>query len=271
MARNSSRKPSLVSAPIERQARRINRQQKHLERQLVSDMHPVALTGARGRGIRYGDIRKISPMTDTQADFFDGYEDADAHVLYGSAGTGKSFLALYFALQEILTDIPKYDRIIIVRSTVQARDMGFLPGTEEEKLSAYESPYMAICAEITGKSECYEKLKEAGKIEFMSTSFLRGQTFNRAIIISDESQNMGFGEISTIISRTGQDSRLIICGDGAQNDLIRDKHDQSGWREFLGVSRAMVEFRHYKFTSADIVRSGLVKSWIIACEKLGLS
>lgn len=273
------RKSSLTSTDnpqLERQARRISRQQKQLSKEInntnTNAANDTTLTGAKSRAIRYTDIIKLDPLTDTQSDFFDSYEDGgEAFVLYGSAGTGKTFLALYYALQDVLQVESQYKKIIIVRSSVQGRDQGHLPGTAEEKMEQFELPYHAICAELMGRKDAYEKLKGMGKIEFLSTSFLRGNTFNDAIIIFDEAQNETFSTIGTLITRTGKQSKLIIVGDGVQNDLLHNKHDVSGFRDFLSVTKNMSSFRHFRFTSDDIVRSGLCREWIVQCEKLGLS
>lgn len=276
MAR-APRKTSLTSSEnpqLERQARRINRQQKQLDRVMISDMYGKSgtqLTGSKGRAIKASDLMRLEPRTDTQADFFDAYQDGeDAFVLYGSAGTGKSFIALYHALNDLLEHESPYKKIIIIRSSVQGRDQGHLPGDAAEKMQEFEAPYNEICADLLGRADAYEKLKDMGKIVFRSTSFLRGVTFNDSIIIVDEIQNENFGNINTIMSRRGRNSKLIVMGDGVQDDLNKSKHDTSGFREFLAVSKNMPDFRHFKFTSDDIVRSEFCKSWIIECEKLGL-
>lgn len=273
-----SRKSSLTSSEnprIERQARRVNRQQKQLDRQMIADMGQYGttqLTGAKGRAVKLTDLKKLAPLTDIQHDFFDAYADGEeAMILFGSAGTGKTFLAMYHALTDILQPEPQYEKIIIVRSVVSSRDIGFLPGDIALKSAPYELPFQSIVTELTGKKEAYEKLKESGKIEFITTSFLRGLTFNKAIVIFDECQNATWGELSTLITRFGKDSKIIFCGDSVQNDLLQKKNDVSGLREFIEVTRSMTEFRHFKFSSDDIVRSGLVKSFIIQCEKLGIS
>lgn len=268
------RKSSLTNTDnthFERQARRISKQQKQLDKD-INIATEIKLTGAKGRVLKLTDLINLEPLTDTQADFFDAYEyGSEAFVLYGSAGTGKTFLGLYHALVDALTPESLYKKIIIVRSSVQSRDQGHLPGTVEEKMEQFELPYHSICAELLGRKDAYQKLKDMGKIEFMSSSFLRGATFNDSIIIFDEIQNETFSTISTLITRTGKNSKLILVGDGAQNDLTHSKHDISGFTDFINVTQNMHEFSHFRFTSDDIVRSGLCKSWIIACEKLGLS
>jgi phosphate starvation-inducible protein PhoH and related proteins len=266
------RKSSLTTSDkpqLERQAKRIAREQKQLERELVGTT--TGLTGARSRAIKVSDVARLDPLTDTQADFFDAYADGEeAFVLYGSAGTGKSFLALYHALLDVLEPESQYKKIIIVRSSVQGRDQGHLPGDAAEKMEQFELPYHSICAELLGRKDAYEKLKGMGKIEFLSTSFLRGTTFNDCIIVADEIQNENFATIGTLVTRVGKNSKLIIMGDGLQDDLVHSKHDVSGFRDFLTVTKSMSEFRHFRFTADDIVRSGLCKSWIVNCEKLGL-
>jgi predicted ribonuclease YlaK len=256
--------------PIERQSKRINRQQRRLEKDI--GVSALQIQAPRQRVIRYEDVCELEPMTDTQRDFFDAYEDdaATGYVLYGSAGTGKSFIALYQALVDVMSPETPYDKIIIVRSSVQSRDLGYLPGDAAIKMEAYESPYHGIFSDLTGKKDAYEKLKDMGKIEFISSSFCRGVTMSNAIVVVEECQNFSFHEISTIATRIGKNAKIIFTGDGAQNDLTHSKHDVSGFREFISVSSRMVEFRNFRFTTDDIVRSGFVKSWIVTCENLGL-
>ena len=255
---------------LQRDVKRIQRQQKNLEKKTgIATITPIS---QRHRPIRLEDIPVIEPLTDTQQSVFDAFEDSNnkAFVLFGSAGSGKQFLAMYHALLDVLDPQTPYAKIIIIRSAVQSRDQGFLPGDIDEKMSAYELPYVSIFADIIGKKDAYEKLKESGKIEFMSTSFLRGSTFNNAIIIFDEAQNENWHGISSVITRVGKDSKIIICGDYVQSDLIKTKNDVSGFRELIRVATSMSEFSNFKFTSDDIVRQGFVKSWIMTCERLGL-
>lgn len=271
------RKSSLTTSDkpqIERQAKRIAREQKQLERELSVQSYDgtkIQLTGARSRAIKSTDLLQLEPLTDTQSSFFDAYADGEeAFVLYGSAGTGKSTIALGLALEELLTPESQYKKIIIIRSTVQTRNQGFLKGDITEKLEPFTAPYYGIFEFLTGRKDAYEKLVDMGKLEFVSSSLLRGCTFEDSIVIVDEVQSMTWHELSTITTRVGNGTKIIYCGDYAQNDLIVSKNDVSGFREFIDVTTRMSEFRHFKFTTDDIVRSKFVKSFLIQCERMGL-
>jgi len=268
MARRSSAALLSNVVEIDRQAKRIGRQQKRLEKELGLDpFHHTQVP--RQVSIK---LKNFEPMTDTQDEFWQDFNEngADAYVLYGSAGTGKSMISIYNALKLVLGVSP-YKRLIIIRSAVQSREIGFLVGDEKQKMEAFETPYASLVAEMTGDKMAYQKLKDIGKIEFHSNSFLRGITFNDSIVVVDEIQNFNFGEMNTIMTRIGNTSKIIFCGDGKQDDLVHKKNDVSGFRDFLAVANTMAEFRCFRFTSDDIVRSGLCKSWIIAVEQLGLT
>ena len=277
MSRNrTQRKPSLTSSippQLDRQARRINRQQKHIDRELVNQMgqnSPAILTGAKGRSISLKDLKRLNPLTDMQQNFFEAYDDGgEAFVLYGSSGTGKSMLALYHALQDVLQPESIYKKIIIIRYCVASREIGHLPGLEE-KFAPYILPYISICADLLGRSDAYEKLVDMGKIEFLSSSFIRGNSYHDCIMFFDEAQNTTFGEANTIITRKGNNCKIIIGGDIKQDDLVQKKSDVSGFKSILDVISTMSSFEMFRFTSDDICRSPFVKEWIISCEKLGL-
>lgn len=265
----------VTDTEIQRQAKRLQRQQKRLEKVVGLDVQSMRLEGqqSRSRAIRYDDIKVFEPLTDTQEDFFDAWEtnQATGYVLYGSAGTGKTFLALYHAILDVLNpEKPDFKKIVIVRSAVDVRSQGFVPGHMDLKNAVYEAPYQQIFSEITGKKDAYESLKEMGKVEFVTTAFLRGITFRDCIVFVDEVENLSFREINMMVTRIGGGSKIIFAGDSKQNDLVKSKLDISGFFEFIEVTRQMPEFRNFNFTTDDIIRSGLVKSWILTCDRLGL-
>jgi phosphate starvation-inducible protein PhoH and related proteins len=211
-------------------------------------------------------IREISPLTDNQNKAFESFASGKNLVLYGSAGTGKSFLALYLALDDLETGTSDYKKIILIRSTVPSRDMGFLPGNTKEKAKVYERPYYGICDKLYGRGDAYEVLKNKGTIEFMTTSFVRGDTLEDSIIIVDEFQNMDFGELCSVITRVGENSMIIMCGDYAQSDFrgkeISSREDILDFMRIINTMKS--DFDIVEFGVDDIVRSGLVKRFLIA-------
>lgn len=213
----------------------------------------------------------ISPMTDNQRIAFDFWDDGYNLMLHGIAGTGKTFLGLYFALKEVVKPNSQYKKVYIVRSTVSTRDQGFLPGSLKEKAKVFESPYVPICTKLYGRGDAYEVLKGKGYVEFVTTSYLRGETFDDCILLVDEVQNMGDGELHTVMTRVGENCRIIFCGDVKQDDLTSErKKELSGLRDFMKILHRMKEFEFIDFQVEDIVRSKLVKSYIIERDRLGL-
>lgn len=190
--------------------------------------------------------------------------------LFGCAGTGKTFLAIYLAIKEVLDRDSGIEKAVIVRSAVPVRDIGFLPGTEEEKTEVYEQPYRAICDELFDVKKSYGNLKRLGKVEFMTTSYIRGITINNAVVVVDECQSLTAHELDSIITRLGVNSRLILCGDGDQTDLVRSR-DREGFHQFVKIMESLNEFSTIKFTEDDIVRSGLVRNYIVNRNRLGLN
>lgn len=215
------------------------------------------------------ELRKISPLTTNQQRTFDAYDQDKNLILHGFAGTGKTFVSLYLALEEVLEPSPIYDKIIIVRSVVPSRDVGFLPGSIKEKTRVYEEPYKEICDDLFGRGDGYDILKMRGLIHFTTTSFLRGVTFNNAIVIVDELQNMVFGELDTVMTRLGDQSKVIFCGDFRQTDLTLEK-EKSGLIHFLNITKRMDKFDYIEFDKTDIVRSGLVRDYIIKRTEMGI-
>lgn len=212
-------------------------------------------------------LKKVSPMTETQADVFQAYAEGKHLFLYGSAGTGKTFISLALALAEVLRPGSVYKKVIIVRSAVPSRDQGFLPGNIYEKMAAYMAPYIAMLSNLFDRGDAYEILSQKRIVECTSTSHLRGMTFDDCIIIADEVQNYSFEEADTLITRVGNNCKMVICGDLAQTDLVK-KHDTTGFPRFYDIIERMEEFECLEFTPDDIVRSGLVKSYIL--RKMGL-
>lgn len=211
------------------------------------------------------ELKKISPKTSNQSKAFEAYEDRFNIVMHGWAGSGKTFLALYFALREIRENPKNYYKIVIIRSSVPSRDMGFLPGNLIEKAAVYEEPYENMVNELHGRGDAYGLLKKRGTIEFRTTSYLRGITFDNSIVIVDEIQNMTFHELDTIMTRMGDTTRIIFCGDYRQTDLIKDR-EKVGLHKFLDILDNVSGFDHIEFGINDIVRSDIVKEYIIAKE-----
>jgi len=207
-------------------------------------------------------MMRVKPQTNNQNKFFSAYKDRNNSVIvgYGSTGSGKTFLAMYLALNDLYEQ--QVGQIVIIRSAVPSRDIGFLPGELESKASVYEEPYIMLCEEITGNWKYYEDLKDKGRLHFGLTSFCRGISFDNSIIIVDECQNMSYRELSTIITRVGINSRIMFTGDIQQSDMWK-KHDQSGWPMFLKVLQRM-KVPVIEFGVEDIVRSGVVKKFILA-------
>ena len=217
----------------------------------------------------------IEPITDNQKRLFDSYSENKHLVAYGTAGTGKTFISLYNALVDILDDTTPYDKIYLVRSLVSTREIGFLPGDHEDKADIYQIPYKNMVKymfQMPSDADfemLYGNLKAQDSIKFWSTSFIRGTTLDNAIIIVDEFQNLNFHELDSIITRVGENSRIIFCGDASQTDLVKT-NDRNGIHDFLNILRKMPSFDIIEFGIDDIVRSGLVKEYIIAKLDIGL-
>ena len=215
--------------------------------------------------LRLDDMKTFQPLTENQNKFFQAYKQGDYFIaLHGVAGTGKTFSALYKAIEEVLDKGNTFEKIIVVRSAVQSREIGHLPGTIDEKMDIYQQPYRQICETLFGRKDAWDRLEEQGHIEFISTSFIRGMSFDDAIIIVDEMQNMTFEEIDTVMTRVGYRSKIIWCGDYRQTDLNKKKNDVTGILKFFEIADHMHAFTRIEFTVNDIVRSSLVKDYILA-------
>lgn len=215
-------------------------------------------------------LRNVKPLTDNQQTTFESWAQNQNLLLHGVAGTGKTYISLYLALQEVLQSDSVFNNITIVRSTVPSRDMGFLPGKVEEKAKIYEEPYREICDNLFGRGDGYDILKTRKMVNFTTTSFLRGITFRDSIIIVDECQNMKMQELDTVITRVGDNSRIIFCGDFRQTDLEREK-EKAGLHTFMRILENTGVFDRIEFGVEDIVRSGLVKAYILSKLELGIT
>lgn len=207
------------------------------------------------------ELKKVVPLTKTQEKVFDAYDDGKQLVLDGVPGSGKSYIALYLALRDLLSGNNGYDKIIIVRSAVATRNVGFLPGSLKEKNHVFELPYIDICNDLFSNGAGYEVLKAKKLVEFTTTSYLRGLTFENAIVIVDESENLSQHETNTIITRLGDNTKIIFCGDIDQTDFV---DEDSGYSDMLNIVKDIPEFKTITFGVDDIVRNGIVKSWILA-------
>lgn len=218
--------------------------------------------------VRLDDLLQFDPITHNQELAYNAWEEGDNLVLSGSAGTGKTFIGMYLALEDVLDRDTEYDKLFIVRSMVPTRDMGYLPGTKEEKEQAYILPYKAIANEFFGDIASYNKLITGKQIEFMSTSFIRGSTFDNCIMLIDEMQNLTFHELDSIITRVGKNSKIIFCGDYRQSDFkFQDERD--GIMKFLNIVEQLKNFTMITFGWEDIVRSDFVRDYIMTKEMLG--
>ena len=230
---------------------------------------------SKKKEIGFANLTKIKPITDHQKEVFESWKKGENQFLFGCAGTGKTFVSLYLALQDVLKNETPYDKVVVVRSLIPTREIGFLPGDEEDKAALYQVPYsnmMQFMFEQPNEqafSMLYDRLKAQGSFYFLSTSFLRGLTFDNSIIIVDECQNLNFHELDTIITRVGQDSKIVFCGDFGQSDLTR-MNEKNGLMNFLQILQEMNEFNCTEFDIGDIVRSGFVRSYLIQKTKLGM-
>lgn len=215
-------------------------------------------------------MKRIEPMTKNQRNLFQHYVDGQNILAIGSAGTGKTYISLYLALKDVM-DKNDYKEVIIVRSSVQSREQGHMPGNDKEKMSHFEAPYIDIVNNLFERGDAYEIMKQKKMIRFMSTSFIRGLTFDNAIIIVDEAQSCNYHELDTIITRVGEGSKIVFCGDVKQDDLRmagRNRNDVSGLRDFIRVIDKIESFSTIEFLPEDIIRSGLVKQYILAKEEV---
>ena len=229
----------------------------------------------RKKPLSAGYLLDIEPITDNQKVLFESYKANKHLIAYGAAGTGKTFVTLYNALKDVLDDNTPYERIYIVRSLVATREIGFLPGDYEDKSDIYQVPYKHMVKymfQMPSDADfemLYGNLKSQDTIKFWSTSFLRGTTLDHSIIIVDEFQNLNFHELDSIMTRVGENSKIMFCGDASQTDLVK-QNERTGIVDFIRILRNMSSFDIIEFNAEDICRTGLVKEYIIAKLELGM-
>jgi len=229
----------------------------------------------RKKPINTSYLLDIEPLTENQTKLFDSYSEGKNLVAYGAAGTGKTFITLYNALKDVLDETSPYEKIYIVRSLVATREIGFLPGDHEDKSSLYQIPYKNMVKymfQMPSDADfemLYGNLKTQETIGFWSTSFIRGTTLDNCIIIVDEFQNLNFHELDSIITRVGENTKIMFCGDATQSDLIKT-NEKNGIVDFMRILDIMPSFDKIEFGIEDIVRSGICKEYIIAKHELGL-
>jgi predicted ribonuclease YlaK len=208
------------------------------------------------------------PITENQVKAYEAWDNGDNLVLAGSAGTGKTFVAMYLALEAMLEKATPYDKIIIFRSIVPTRDIGYLPGSLDEKKAPYEITYQGMCTQLIGDAAGYNRLISSKQIEFHTTSFIRGMTIDNAIIVVDEMQNLNFHELDSVITRVGENCRIVFSGDYNQSDF-KDGFEKEGIQKFLRIVEHLKNFTIVQFGWHDIVRSDFLRDYIMAKEFLG--
>lgn len=219
--------------------------------------------------IRIDDLITVDPITDHQKEVFESWRSGDNLALVGTAGTGKTFLGLYLALEEVMDKSTPFDKVRIIRSVVPTRDVGYLPGTLEEKLDAFTGPYRAAATHLFEDERAFDKLVANGYVSFESTSYIRGVTYDNSIVLVDEMQNLNFHELDSVITRIGHCTKIIFCGDYHQSDFKSDKEKQ-GVNQFLDILDQLRNFSVIQFGWEDIVRSDFVRDYIMTKEWMGL-
>lgn len=242
---------------MQQKTQRLTRKEKRILRQ----------TGKHEESRLNFNLKDVEPLTANQKLTFEYYDQGKNLLLHGIAGTGKSFLSIYLSLQTILSESSKYKKLVIVRSVVPTRDMGFLPGNNKEKSKVYEAPYQAIFTELFERGDAYEYLKSKNLVDFISTSFIRGITLNDCIIVVDEIANMTLHELDSVITRVGRNCKIIFCGDFRQSDFTHE-HERNGLTDFMRIIQRMKSFEFVDFNENDIVRSAMVKEYIITKDRL---
>ena len=243
---------------------------KDRENALLEQINAEAIDEYKHRQSKWTshDLREIKPITEPQRQVMEGYIQGNNIVCSGSPGTGKTLIALYLAMNDILQQDSPRKKLLIVKSATPSKEIGFLPGDIKAKTEILELPYIDLINYLFKSNKAYESMVNHGLIQFTTTSYIRGLTWSKMIVLYDEAQNSTLQEISSVIGRTGKDTKLIVIGDMFQNDLVSKKYEVSGFDSFLKIAHEMSEFDIVNFTSDDIVRSSLVKSYLKAYERV---
>ncbi len=220
---------------------------------------------AKPSRLRLEHLIKREPMTEAQAEVFTAWKEKQNIAMTGSAGTGKTFIALYLALETVLDKDNLYDQVVVVRSAVPTRDIGFLPGTQEEKEEPYKAIYKSIIGDLFDDKDAFNKMVTFKHLDFINTSYIRGLTLNNSIIVIDEAQNCNYHELCSVITRMGENCKILVCGDYAQSDFTKQT-EQKGILNFITILEHMKDFEVVEFEWKDIVRSGMVRDFLMTKE-----
>jgi len=228
----------------------------------------------RKKPINLDHLKVIEPLTDNQERVFNSYAEGKNLVLHGAAGTGKTFISLYLALKDVLEPSSPYEKVYMVRSLVPTREIGFLPGDHEDKSNLYQIPYKNMVKYMFQMPDdpafemLYDNLRAQETISFWSTSFIRGVTMDNCVVIVDEFSNLNFHELDSMITRVGENCKIIFSGDYTQSDLVKS-NEKNGVLDFMRILQTMKSFDCVEFGIEDIVRSGLVREYLISKINLG--
>ena len=229
----------------------------------------------RKKPINLDHLKTIEPLTPNQERVFTSYAEGKNLILHGAAGTGKTFISLYLALKDVMEPSSPYEKVYMVRSLVPTREIGFLPGDHEDKSNLYQIPYknmvkyMFEMPDDAAFEMLYDNLRSQETVSFWSTSFIRGVTMDNCVIIVDEFSNLNFHELDSIITRVGENCKIIFSGDYSQSDLVKS-NEKNGVLDFMRIVQTMQSFDVVEFGIEDIVRSGLVREYLISKINLGM-
>jgi phosphate starvation-inducible protein PhoH len=245
------------------QQKRLTRKQKRMMQQMGVELPE--------QEVKYSlTLDEFKPLTDNQKNAYRSYRAGNNLLLHGLPGTGKTYLGMHFAIKDVLSSETPYEKVYIIRSTVPTRNQGFLPGKKQDKEAVYEAPYIRNASKMFRSANAYAQLKQKGVVEFISTSYLRGETFENCIMVVDEINNFSGHELDSVITRAGDNCRVIFCGDGRQTDFTK-ADEKAGLDKFMRILQNMKSFDHIEFGVDDIVRSGLVRDYIIAKDNLDIT